>query len=235
MRARLDIADLPAIKDDTSNTALGRTSMNPADFEDKRQRAGSTSIPARNERRSTIDLLRPRTATHHHDLESGLQIQDRLSAPATRGPLIAGYVAFYQEAERALRPHLADMPDLAFSSRFHARQIQAGSPRGGTLSVNPIFPAIGTMAEALGAFYVLEGSTLGGKTILKALRSRGVSTNDLHFLDPYGSESGARWRSFLNVLERETGHDQSTTTACISGAIKGFAFAAMCLRAERTN
>ena len=211
--------------------------MNHADFDDKRQLVGSASVSARNEWRSTIDLLRARTATHHQDLESGLQIQDRLSEPGTRGPLIAGYLAFYQETERALRPHLADMPDLAFSSRFRSRQILTKSelPRHGTLSVNPIFPAIGTTAEALGAFYVLEGSTLGGKTILKALRTRGVSTNDLRFLDPYGSESGSRWRSFLNVLARETGHDQSTANACISGAIKGFVFAAMCLRAERTN
>jgi heme oxygenase (biliverdin-IX-beta and delta-forming) len=70
---------------------------------------------------------------------------------------------------------------------------------------------------------------------LKALRSQGVSTDNLDFLDPYGSESGVHWRTFLNVLERETGHDQSTTNACVSGAIKGFAFAAICLRAERTN
>jgi heme oxygenase len=129
------------------------------------------------------------------------------------------------------------MPDLVFSSRFHARQIAARAElrRRGTLSADPVFPAIGTVAEALGAFYVIEGSSLGGKTILKALRSQGAPTDELDFLDPYGSESGARWRSFLNVLERETGHDQSTTDACVSGAIKGFAFAAMCLRAERTN
>lgn len=159
--------------------------MNHADFDDKRQLSGSASVSARNERRSTIDLLRARTATHHQGLESGLQIQDRLSESATRGPLIAGYFTFYQETERGLRPHLADMPDLAFCSRFHSRQIpaKAGLPGRGALSVNPVFPTIRSTAEALGAFYVLEGSTLGAKTILKSLRSRGVSTDNLHFLD----------------------------------------------------
>lgn len=209
--------------------------MNRAELDDRRQLARNVPASPTDEPQSMIALLRSRTAMHHHRLEADLHIMDRLSEAATRGPLIGGYDAFYQETERALRPHLADMPDLAFSSRFHSRQIQAASRLRGTSSVNPIFPAIGTTAEALGAFYVLEGSTLGGKTILKTLRSRGVSTSDLHFLDPYGSESGARWRSFLNVLERETGHGPSTANACISGAIKGFAFAAMCLRAERTN
>jgi heme oxygenase len=33
-------------------------------------------------------------------------------------------------------------------------------------------------AEALGAFYVLEGSTFGGKKILKTLRSRDGSLRD---------------------------------------------------------
>jgi heme oxygenase len=231
MPARQDIAGLPAMNDNA------RTSMNHADFDDKRQLTGSASVSARDERRSTIDHLRASTATHHQSLDNDLQIQKRLSEAGTRGPLIAGYLAFYRETERALTPHLADMPDLAFSSRFHARQIAARAElrRRGTLSADPVFPAIGTVAEALGAFYVIEGSSLGGKTILKALRSQGAPADELDFLDPYGSESGARWRSFLNVLERETGHDQSTTNACVSGAIKGFAFAAMCLRAERTN
>jgi heme oxygenase len=211
--------------------------MNQADFDDKRQLTGDASAPAKDKRRSTIAHLRASTATHHQGLENDFQIRERLSEAATRGPLFAGYLAFYQQTELALRPHLADIPDLAFFSRLHSRRIPAEAElsRRGTFLANLAFPSIGTMAEALGAFYVVEGSSLGGKTILKALRRQGVSTDGLDFLDPYGSESGVRWCTFLNVLERETGHDQSTTTACISGAIKGFAFAAMCLRAERTN
>jgi heme oxygenase len=183
--------------------------------------------------RSMIDLLRAETATHHDKLESGLRIEDRLCGSETRGPLIAGYFAFHRESEAALGPHLRDITDLAFASRVHARQIK--NPRRGTLLGNPVFPEIATRAEALGALYVLEGSSLGAKKILKTLRSRGVSTDDLHFLNPYGKDAGAYWRTFLEVLERETAHNQSTMNACVSGAIKAFAFAAMCLREERTN
>jgi heme oxygenase (biliverdin-IX-beta and delta-forming) len=170
-------------------------------------------------------------------LEGGLQIQNRLSEVETRDQLIAGYFAFYRETESALRPYLWDMSDLAFSSRVRSREIpsQTDLPRHRQLWVNPAFPEIGTKAEALGALYVLEGSTLGGPKIMQALRSRGVSTDDLHFLDPYGKDTGARWRSFLKILERETAYSEMTMNACISGAVKAFAFAAMCLRAERTN
>jgi heme oxygenase len=186
---------------------------------------------------SMIDLLRARTAAHHHGLENDLQIQTRLSEENTRGPLIAGYNIFYRECEAALKPHLWDMIDLACSSRFQSRKILSNAAwlwRKNPL-LNPVFPAVGTKAEALGAMYVLEGSTLGGKKILKGLRSQGVSTDGLHFLDPYGKDAGPLWRTFLSVLERETTHDQRAMNECVSGAIAAFVFAAACLHEERTD
>jgi heme oxygenase (biliverdin-IX-beta and delta-forming) len=212
------------------------SSMNGSHLDSEREAIRSFSGGI-TEPRSTIGLLRARTAEHHHGLESGLLIQTRLSQPATRDRLIAGYFALYREAEAALRPHLWDMPDLAFCSRVRSRRIpgQAELARHGELPVNPVFPAIGTKAEALGAFYVLEGSTLGGRKILRALRSQDVSTDDLHFLDPYGKDAGANWRLFLGILERETASDPTTMNECVSGAIKTFSFAATCLRDERKN
>jgi heme oxygenase (biliverdin-IX-beta and delta-forming) len=213
------------------------TSMNGTNLDNGRQVTRSVSDSWMTEPRSTIDLLRARTAKHHHGLESGLQIQNRLSEVETRDPLIAGYFAFYRETEAALRPHLWDLSDLAFSFRVRSRRFPSKTelPRHRALLVNPVFPAIGTKAEAVGALYVVEGSTLGGRKILQALRCQGVSTDDLHFLDPYGKETGARWRTFLRILERETAYSETTKSDCISGALKAFAFAAMCLREERTN
>jgi heme oxygenase (biliverdin-IX-beta and delta-forming) len=214
----------------------GQTSMNGTDLDSERQATG-VSTARMTEPRSTIDLLRARTAEHHHALESGLDIQNRLSEVATRGPLIAGYHALHRETAATLRPHLRDMPDLAFSPHLRARQAPGKTELAWHEKppVNPVFPAIGTKAEALGALYVLEGSTLGGRTILRALRSRGVSTDGLDFLDPYGEKAGANWRTFLRVLERETAHSQTTMNECVSGAIRAFALAATCLRDERNN
>jgi heme oxygenase len=213
------------------------TSMNGSNLDNECEVTGSVSAAQMPEPRSTIDLLRARTAEHHHGLESGLLIQHRLSEVATRGPLIAGYFVLYRETEAALRPHLQDMPDLAFSSRVRSRRFpgETGWPSHGKFLVNPAFPAIETKAEALGALYVIEGSTLGGRKILQALRSQGVSTNDLHFLDPYGKDAGVNWRMFLGVLERETAPNPTTMNECVAGATKTFSFAAACLRDERKN
>jgi heme oxygenase len=184
-----------------------------------------------------IDLLRARTATHHHRLESDLRIEDRLVRMDTRGPLIDGYNTFYRAYEAVLWPHLWYMSDLTFFSRFRSRNIPSKAELAG--SENPladlVFPAVGTKAEALGAMYVLEGSTLGGRIILKTLRSKGVSTGDLHFLDPYGQDARALWRAFLSVLERETAPNRTAMNECVLGATNAFAFAAACLAEERPN
>ena len=213
------------------------TSMKGANLDSERQVTRSVSASQMTEPRSTIDLLRARTAEHHHGLEIGLQIQNRFSEVATRGPLIAGYCYLHRETEAALRPHLWDMPDLAFCSRVRCRRLPSKTelPWHEKLSVNPLFPAIGTKAEALGGLYVLEGATLGGRKILQTLRRQGVSTDDLHFLDPYGKAAGANWRMLLRILERETAPSQTTMNECVLGAMKAFSFAAACLRDERKN
>jgi heme oxygenase len=136
-----------------------------------------------------------------------------------------------------LRPYLSDMPDLAFRARVSSRRFAGKTelPWHGKLLVNPVFTAIETTAEALGALYVLEGSTLGGRKILQTLRRQGVSTDELHFLDPYGKAAGANWRTLLRILERETAPSQTTMNECVLGAMKAFSFAAACLRDERKN
>jgi heme oxygenase len=95
-------------------------------------------------------------------------------------------------------------------------------------------PDIRTRAEALGAFYVLEGSSLGGRVILKELKSRGASLTGLGFLDPYGPDTGQRWRSFLVILERELNSCEQKADA-VKGAMNTFAFANACLRKESAN
>jgi heme oxygenase len=85
----------------------------------------------------------------------------------------------------------------------------------------PAFPSPANLAEALGMLYVLEGSTLGGHVILRTLRNAGVDCAPLAFLDPYGPDTGRRWRDFLIVLEQETGSEMRRDAAC-KGAVLAF-------------
>ena len=83
-------------------------------------------------------------------------------------------------------------------------------------------PEPGSRSEALGMMYVLEGSTLGGRIILRELAKRGLDVSELGYLDPYGVDTGRRWRAFVSVLEAETAGDPSSMEEACSGAVKGF-------------
>jgi heme oxygenase len=58
-------------------------------------------------------------------------------------------------------------------------------------------------AEFMGALYVVEGSTLGGVHIARALKSLFVSDSGegRRFFLGYGEEHGTLWRGFLSELE----------------------------------
>ncbi len=57
--------------------------------------------------------------------------------------------------------------------------------------------------DALGAMYVLEGSTLGGAVIRRELAKNPNIANqvaDFHYYGCYGSLIGERWKNFLGLL-----------------------------------
>jgi heme oxygenase len=184
----------------------------------------------------TIDRLREATSVAHSRLDETLELIDRLSAPGQRGQLLAGYHLFHRETEAKIAPFLGEIADLDFSSRRRspliAEDLGVLSHRAFLDSANRL--DIPTRAAAFGAFYVLEGSSLGGRVILKELKLRRASLAGLRFLDPYGSDAGRRWRSFLAILEREVESSEQKSDA-IQGALSAFAFAELCLCKESTN
>lgn len=77
---------------------------------------------------------------------------------------------------------------------------------------------------ALGYMYVIEGSTLGGRIILKHVQERLHldENNGANFFAGYGAETGAKWKNFLSNLtiyaERSGNGDE-----IIKGAMHAFA------------
>ena len=76
-------------------------------------------------------------------------------------------------------------------------------------------------AEAWGMRYVLEGSALGGRVILRRLGALGLSeTSGARYFAGAGAETGPRWKAFL------TGLGQAATAEAaphiIDGALRSF-------------
>jgi heme oxygenase (biliverdin-IX-beta and delta-forming) len=183
-----------------------------------------------------IDRVREVTRAAHDDLDQTLEIIDRLSAMDQRVGLLAGYHFLHRQTEAQVARFLYGIAGLDFLARRRSALIAEGIRALGQ-SVSPDRPAnlpIRTRAQALGAFYVLEGSSLGGRVILKELRRRNVSLAGLGFLDPYGSRTSQRWKSLLAIFEREIGSGEEIADA-VKGALSTFAFAKLCLCKERSH
>jgi heme oxygenase len=167
--------------------------------------------------------LRDATQADHRRLEIRTDILARIARPDERRVLVEGFRVLHAEAEAALAPWLADLPGLDFEARRRsdrlARDLAALGGRPGSAAAER--PIVANVAEALGRMYVLEGSTLGGQVIRRAVEARGDGMLGLSFLDPYGARTGERWRAFLAVLDAHAA-TPADTDAMIAGARDGF-------------
>ena len=107
----------------------------------------------------------------------------------------------------------ADLADLGLT-----RQMIAAVPQCAYV------PAPVSSAEALGCLYVLEGATLGGKVILRAVAASALRDGRRGgaFFGAYGSLVGQRWREFTAVVADATAAG-ADPAVIVSGARETFA------------
>lgn len=133
--------------------------------------------------------------------------------------LLRMFYGYYHALEHAMQPHLT-LPD-AGERRKSAAILQDIHDLGATLelpAVKATLPVINNYPQALGAAYVLEGSTLGGTIIAKMIcgqlqipAERGFS-----FFNSYGNAAMEMWRkfrSYLDLLQSEEERDEAAVAA----------------------
>lgn len=77
--------------------------------------------------------------------------------------------------------------------------------------------------EALGAMYVIEGSTLGGNVIAKQLsKTEGFDGVTFNFFGCYHENTGAMWKNFKETLDAEV--HENNYDEVLSGARKLYTF-----------
>ena len=78
-------------------------------------------------------------------------------------------------------------------------------------------------SEALGAMYVIEGSTLGGNVIAKQLsKTEGFDNITFNFFGCYQENTGPMWKNFKEVLDTEV--TEENYDEVLSGAKKLYTF-----------
>lgn len=81
-----------------------------------------------------------------------------------------------------------------------------------------------TVAALLGSLYVVEGSTLGGRYILKILnKNPALKLLPHRFFQGYGTRTGPHWQEFSRLCEQFLTTPETEAEA-IDSAVKTFAF-----------
>lgn len=147
---------------------------------------------------------------------------------------------FHRSLERSLTHFLPKsvQEELQWPERQKTSRLEADLQE---LNVNyrdfPFLPfEVTTLPEALGAMYVAEGSTLGGMMMKKMWEKDPVigEHSSFAFLGCYGTQTGPRWKSFLEVLET-TLSSPSEEEAAIASAQATFRFYQTCHHQVHTH
>ncbi len=174
---------------------------------------------------TVLPRLRAATAEAHAALEDDLDLIARLCSPAQRRAAVARFYGFHLAAERLLAPFLDDVAGLDFADRrrtaWLAKDLRLLGIDAATVAA-PSLAGPASVEQALGFFYVLEGSTLGGKVVARAVEQAGADEVGLSFLSPYGARTGERWRTLIAHLEVAAESDPDAGEAIVRGAVMGF-------------
>lgn len=170
--------------------------------------------------------LRAATREAHERLEARADILRRVGATEGRRALVGRFWRLHADVEAAVAPWVEDLEGLEFDTRRRTRHLAEDlATLGLAPAAEPVEPpVVRSVGEALGFCYVLEGSSLGGRVIRRALAAQGSDMVGLSFLDPYGERTGEQWRSFLAVLDRAMKTPEAAGAA-IRGAQGGFSHA----------
>ena len=171
------------------------------------------------------ERLRRETRQAHDALDRSLDLMERpLSLPQfTR--LLGRFHGLHRAIEPALTAILE--PSLmAGRSKLAALQhdlrlcAAAGHPRPRQPDV-PDLPPLTDRADALGALYVIEGSTLGGRLIARHHRQQpDIPADALHYFNVYDGHGGEMWRAVCDILNAVD--DPTETDRCVRTATAVF-------------
>ena len=172
---------------------------------------------------SIVALLRSRTQDAHSALEAQLGLLEQPASIDHYAHLLLRLLGFHLVWENDLQEFPTLARELQTRSRIrHLRDdLRTFGLTDAEISCVPLCGDAHRVtldeARALGAFYVLEGSRLGGQLITKHLSGAAwLPAEGLSYFNPYGSRTGVMWRSFKRWLELQAEHHAANDI--VSGA-----------------
>jgi heme oxygenase len=82
---------------------------------------------------------------------------------------------------------------------------------------------MGSLAEAFGCAYVMEGATLGGRHISAMMETSSIPHQARDFFRSYGAGVGDRWKEFIAALETFSKERPDSAPDIVAAACECFA------------
>ncbi|MGC4099990.1 biliverdin-producing heme oxygenase [Ferruginibacter sp.] len=158
-----------------------------------------------------IDTLRTATKKAHQDLDHYIfPIIRKIDDNEEYAKLLKVFFGYFKPVYNQLDKYLTDDNVQLYSSRRKPERIiedltALGMQEEGFLLCDSC-PLIDTTAKAFGAFYVLEGSTMGGNIIVRNLMGqlKKAPPASFSFFSGYADQNLQMWNFFLTDLENNT-------------------------------
>lgn len=147
--------------------------------------------------------LREATSEAHGRLEQELDLLGRVRDRQRFAHVLERFLGFHLTWERAIRqqPSLRSFIEPRSRLPHLRRDLSALGRTNAEVARLPSCVAAEGLARdaagAVGSLYVMEGSTLGGQVIGRALAdAEWRPAGGLTYFEPYGDRTGAMWRAF---------------------------------------
>ncbi|TDR89892.1 biliverdin-producing heme oxygenase [Enterovirga rhinocerotis] len=166
--------------------------------------------------------LKTETRAAHDSIEAAFDMQSGLVSREAYGGLLRSLHSFHAGYETAAQPYLEGTPFGTFPGRSLrlARDLAALGVEPGPEATSIVLV---DLADALGAAYVIEGSTLGGLVIAREVEKRlGLDAETGNaFFSGEGKDTMRRWRAFCAALDERS--DPAHDDRVIASADRTFA------------
>lgn len=154
-----------------------------------------------------LEQLRAATSVSHKNLES-LPVSASILSPRVTHKDYANYLSLMHDAIKSIETYIfpkltAIVPDIENRRKLPAIEADLSVLGHKKENFETIFDHENQSAGfALGIFYVIEGSSLGGRFILKNIeQALGYNeTNGAAYFGGYGNKTGSRWKDFLHGM-----------------------------------
>lgn len=143
------------------------------------------------------------TKKAHQELEKKVVLKMKaIRSTANYANFLNSFYIYFNALEAIIAPYITAqiLPD--YSERRDSKYLKRDIEELGfevKLPSKISLPEINSLAEALGAMYVMEGSIMGGPIIVDILKKNGI-TKGFSFFSGYGAGTGEMWTKFISAL-----------------------------------